>query len=267
LKIEDWLFFIKQNLINSSSNDLDAQLLLCHTTKMSKVKLFMNLDKEFSIDKQQLNSYITRINSYEPIAYILGYKDFYDIRVKVNKHVLVPRPETELMIDIIKDLNLGGVGIDVGTGSAAIAICLHKHTNLKISACDISLEALKVARKNINDLPISLSQSDLLGFYEDNKFDLVAANLPYIAENDEYLKKLVKEPIIALTAKNDGYALMFELIKQARYKLKTKGRIILEHGYNQHQKLSDFLQLQGFTNIKVFKDLNEHERVTLATLK
>ena len=212
---------------------------------------------------------LNRLSNGEPVQYIVGNVDFYGNKLYVNKNVLIPRFETEELVDntiklVEKNFN-GKVNIlDIGTGSGAIAISLKKNLDSKVVATDISKEALEVAKNNAkyNDVDISFINTNLFDNIDD-KFDVVISNPPYIAY-DEEIEDIVKnnEPNLALYADNDGLYYYEEILKNIKKILNNKYLICFEIGMNQGEKLKELANkyLSNY-NIEVKKDMQNRDRM------
>lgn len=254
------------------SDILDIEKLLSLSLKVEKSYLYSNSDYEISsYNLTKLNHLIKRRLNGEPFAYLSGSKGFYDLDFQVTKDVLIPRPETELLIDIV--LNTFNTNdalkiLDLGTGSGAIAITLaDKFNNSEITATDNSIKALNVAKNNakITKNTLNFILSDWFEKIHSNaSFDLIISNPPYIEENDIHLQELKFEPINALVAKDNGIKDIKDIIKNATCYLKDKAYLILEHGYNQQQQVAKLMQENNFINITFFQDLNGIERAVMA---
>jgi len=217
-----------------------------------------------------------RLLKNEPLQYIVGTVNFYGIELKCDKRALIPRPETEKLIEIIFNSSLKNEKnskiIDVGTGSGCIAIALAtKFTDTQIQAIDISKEAIEMANENVNKLKLS---NKINVFYQDNllkspdeSFNAVISNPPYISSKEWLeLPNSVKvyEPRIALEAGSKGTEFYEILIPEASRTLKNKGLLFLEIGYKQADKISEILNTHGFESIYVEKDLQGHDRIIQA---
>ena len=218
-------------------------------------------------------SYCQRRLEGEPVAYILGYRDFYDIRLKVSPAVLIPRPDTELLVDIAlgflqKKLAQGQESfkvLDLGTGSGAIALAIastiaKNAPHSQVWACDKSPAALALAQENMKDLGlknVKLFESDWYSACESEVFDLIVSNPPYIRAHDEHLSlgDLRFEPQSALTDDGDGLSAYRVIISQAPNYLVNAGYIVLEHGYDQSKAVCALLESHGFRDIEVHHDL------------
>ncbi len=206
----------------------------------------------------------------EPLQYIMGHAPFMDFELEVTPDVLIPRPETELLAEaLIRDLPHGGRLLDVGTGSGAIALSVaYARSDITVLALEVSEAALKVAARNRAryglEQTVMLRRSDLLAALEEGEqFDFLAANLPYIAE-EEYagLQPEVRdfEPKLALTAPEDGLALILELARQAPPHLKPGAGVIFEIGWRQGQTLAKALRRMGYCEVTVLRDYSGLDR-------
>ena len=210
-------------------------------------------------------SYVSGI----PLDYILNESEFMGYKFYVDSRVLIPRPETELIVEWVLGLSLNknSTILEVGTGSGciAISICL-KHKDLKILATDLSDAALEVAKINRelhNANNVNFVQSNWLACSMDSSLDLVISNPPYIKQNDPHLSELHHEPSIALTSKNGSQSFV-QIASQAISSLKLEGKIIFEHGYSQAEEVSNILKDFGFKNIVTCKDFQGLDRYTYA---
>ena len=213
---------------------------------------------------------IKRLNDGEPVQYIVGNVDFYGYILKVNKNVLIPRRETEELVDeVIKRSQafLNPTIIDIGTGSGAIAISLSKELNTHIYASDISKKALEVANENIksNNADITLLEGDMLKPYIKNniKVEIIVSNPPYIKE-DEQIENIVKnnEPNIALYAKNNGLEFYESILKDAKKLLNDKFLIAFEIGYTQGEDIKNLaFKYLGNVKVEIKRDLSFKNRM------
>ena len=222
----------------------------------------------------KISQIIERRKKHEPIQYILGKAPFYNYELIVNENVLIPRAETEIMVEyIIKNIPENGTLLDIGCGSGTIGVtCALERSDIQVTAVDISPEALKIAKLNAENYQlknINFFESNLFSNV-DSKFDFIAANLPYIPYN-EYLEcpsEVINfEPEIALTPENDGHKLIYQTAEQCSNYLNDNGVIIFENGYNQAAKIVEFLEkLNNFSEIFTIKDYNDYHRFTVAKL-
>lgn len=231
---------------------LDCLVMMEDVTKKNKSHLLANLNTELTKDQQvQLGKMLDRRFNREPLAYIRGYKEFYGINFQVNPDVLIPRPETEDIIDIIEQLALSPKAtiLDVGTGSGNIAITIAaRNPQLQVSATDISSKALQTAKRNakLHNVRINFMHSDLLNNV-DGQFDVIVANLPYVSKQIPIKPELKREPSTAIFAEQDGLDLILKLIDQiyAKNILANSGWLIIESHSHQHQKIADYCSKLG----------------------
>jgi len=251
---------------------LDAELLLTHSLGLkNRVNLYSEFKKPLTEEEvERYRQLIIRRAKGEPVAYITKEKEFFGFTFKVEKGVLIPRPETELLVEIAYEYlknKTGKTVVDVGTGSGCIILSLckllgEKH---KYYGTDVSSLAIKVAEKNKNLLNcknVTFLKTNLLKGIEE-PIDVIISNPPYIPINDKDLEENVKkfEPAIALFGGKDGLEVIKALVSEASRKLKSGGFIALEIGKGQAPKVKELLEKSGFTKIKLFKDLNKIERV------
>ncbi len=206
-----------------------------------------------------------RLNG-EPVAYILGQQAFFGLNLLVGPGVLVPRPDTETLVQWALDLAPNQAGLrcwDVGTGSGAIALALcSQRPQWAITASDLSVDALRVAQANAERLGLNLrwAQGPWLGAVTGERFELIVSNPPYIAEGDPHLDALCHEPLSALTAGADGLDDLRTLIAQAPKHLSAGGWLLLEHGHDQALAVRALLSQAGFAQVNSRKDLAGIER-------
>ena len=259
-----------------NSAKLDAELILSKILGLSREKILLNLNDKIN-DKvfENFNYYLKLRKQNRPIAHILGFKDFWKYKFKVDKNVLIPRPETELIIEqALKNLpKLSNKNIlDIGTGSGCIIISIIKEReNCKATAIDKSLKALKVAKLNA-EMHHVLKKIKFLNIdvdkYFANKYDLIVSNPPYIKDIEILsLDKDVKlnEPKLALSGGKSGLNKVFKVIKKSQELLKTNGKLILEIGDKQSREVKKYLIKNNFNQIKIFKDLSGKKRCVVST--
>ncbi len=261
----------------SDSPALDAELLLAHCLK--KNRTYCHTWPEHELTQTELSCFeeamSLRRDDY-PVAYILGTKSFWTFDVEVTPDVLIPRPETELLVEValekIADIKNPKI-LDLGTGSGVIALALaSERPGASIVACDNSEKALKVAQRNAISLgldeQIQFIRSDW--FSEINpelSFDLILSNPPYIETNDPHLKQTIRhEPYSALVADDYGMRDIGEIIQESSKYLKTNNWVIIEHGFDQKEKVTALFTLHNYTNENSIADLNGKWRVTLANI-
>ena len=253
------------------SGAIDIAPLLSLVLDKSNAELIANHDYLLSSDeKSQLEGFILKRQQGMPFAYLSGNRGFYHLDFKVTPDTLIPRPETELLIDIALDLfidkNQPCRLLDLGTGSGIIAITLaDKNPHWQVTATDFSQVALDVAQQNATT-EINFQLGSWFEAVANQNFDLIISNPPYIEQGDAYLDDLAYEPISALTAGKDGLDDIRIIISQAPDYLKRNGFLLLEHGHDQQTRIVELLQ-EKFNNIQTFKDYNNIDRAILAQKK
>ncbi|MCU7914443.1 MAG: peptide chain release factor N(5)-glutamine methyltransferase [Candidatus Thiodiazotropha sp. (ex Gloverina cf. vestifex)] len=259
--------------LEHAAADLEAALLLCHLLDKPRSHLYAWPDNELSpAELAEYEALITRRLSGEPIAHITGLREFWSLTLNVTLDTLIPRPETELLVEMSL-LHLETVEqpmiADLGTGSGAIAVALgSERPDARIHACDYSENALRVAQNNADQLNLSNIDFYAGNWYQalpaSTLYDLIASNPPYIEEDDLHLMQgdLPREPVSALSSGSDGLMDIRQIIQQATNHLIPGGWLLLEHGYQQAEAVRQLLDLQGFINIETHKDLAAQPRVT-----
>lgn len=261
---------------------IEAEALLMHLLNKDRLHLYLDMGEELGPEEERdLSSLLTRRLQHEPIAYILGQREFFGIEMGVDRRVLIPRPETELLVEKTLEYLQSRFGslshpflvADVGTGSGAIAVALARSLpNATIYAIDISSEALKVARTNFKRHNVAerilALEGDLLSPLPE-RVDVIVANLPYVAKPE--LANLCPEvrefePRLALDGGEDGFSLIRRLLEEARGKLKKGGAIIIEIGFGQTGKAFDLADKSFHSAVKrVFPDLGGINRVLMVS--
>jgi len=255
---------------NKFVTKIDLEEIFCDVLKISRSSLYIYQDVTISKDKLiVIKEYIQRRECGEPLAYILGRKGFWNIEVAVNKHVLVPRPETETLVEVV----LGYIAdqklkiLDAGTGSGAIALALaSEKKNLAVYALDNSRKALKVAWENSENLKIKirLIQCNWLESIAYNSFDLIVSNPPYVEWDDERLQGdgVSYEPLSSLVADQNGIQDIERLIREGFHCLRDDGLLFVEHSPEQADLVRKIFQESNFINLTVHKDLNGDNRIS-----
>ncbi len=272
--IKNGTLALKENKI--SSHRIDSEILLSSVLGKSREEILINLDKKInSRDIFSFKKLIERRSSKEPLAYILKEKEFWSKKFEVNESTLVPRPETELMLEklikIYKDKKINI--LDIGTGSGCILISLLSEFKNSIGVgIDISTEALKIAKKNAKKHKIN----NKIFFYNksfteiyDRKFDLIVSNPPYLLTKDiRNLQEDIKrfEPLIALDGGNDGLDVIKKVIYKAKNILKFDGMLALEIGNGQFRKVSNILFKNNFRIKYKLKDYKDNTRIIISIL-
>ena len=259
---------------------VNAEIMLAYILKCKRLQLYLSFDRPLNENEKNLyREFLQRRVNHEPVQYITGIVGFYGLEFQVNKSVLIPRPETEILVEtIIENTNENEETniLDIGTGSGNIAITLAKHLpNSKITAIDKSKDALKIAVKNseLNNVKerINFIENDILNNQNlfDNVFDLVVSNPPYISkkEYNNLEPELNKhEPSIALTDFSDGVIFYKNISKQAKNLLNTNGKLFFEIGAGQSKKIKEIIEQNNFYNIQIIKDYQNHDRVIWGAL-
>jgi release factor glutamine methyltransferase len=257
--------------------ELDAELILMHVFGVSRTRLRSH--PEVSAGGQgDYDRYIRLLERRaigEPIAYIIGKKDFWSLQLMVTPAVLIPRPETELLVEralALRGQEDSGRIVDLGTGSGAIALSLaRERPNWQITATDASAEALAVARANADALGLSRVRFLLGSWLEplaEARFDLIVSNPPYVAADDPAMRDpaLRHEPHQALTPGPDAMASLRAIIEAAPDYLERDGWLLLEHGADQAAEVARALVARGLRSVRSHRDLAGHERMTEAQL-
>lgn len=269
-----WRWAIKELNQTSPSAYLDAELLFAHVLGLTRVQLHTQLPDRLLTTPQQkhIQHLVARRQAGEPIAYLLGRQEFWSLSFEVTPEVLIPRPETELLVQQLLDTFSTEQRkiVDLGTGSAAISVALAlARPAWQFVAIDNSSGALQVAKRNIRRYhlhTIELRQGDwcqalLMG----EKFDTILSNPPYLASDDPHLQTesaLAYEPKKALISGKKGLNDLEIIIQQSREHLQQGGILFLEHGYQQAVFVKEFFLKYGYHQIKNYKDLAGHQRVS-----
>ena len=259
----------------NDSPRLDAELLLGHATGLDRVRLIVDSARPLAPDElTRFRELLVRRRRLEPVAYILGAREFYGLRFSVNQHVLIPRPDTEVLVSVAlartRERHLFGRALDVCTGSGCVAIAFAtERPTWHVTGSDLSPDALVVARKNALQLGaiwnVDFRQSDLLaGIAAEPRFDLITANPPYIADAEvPTLSADIKnfEPHLALCGGADGLAIVRRLVKAAPGWLAPGGVLAMEIGAEQSERVAKGLAAYGFVDVERERDYGGIERV------
>jgi release factor glutamine methyltransferase len=264
----------------------EVRLLLSHVLARNSAWLAAHDDHELTQSQERdVRTAVARRAAGEPIAYIVGYREFYGRKFKCTPAALIPRPETELLIDLIRASTQASARpqsvevsrnanlriLDVGTGTGCIAITLALElSSAHITACDLSRDALALARENaraLNAPNTEFIESDWFSAIDaNNKFDIIVSNPPYIAPNDPHLFQgdLRFEPWLALRDRVDGLESYRELLHGAKKHLREGGMLIVEHGYDQGESVPALFREAGFADVEMILDLADQPRITAA---
>ncbi|MTV39000.1 peptide chain release factor N(5)-glutamine methyltransferase [Duganella radicis] len=254
---------------------LDNRVLLCHALGLNRIALITQSERVLTDEEaQRYHALVQRRVAGEPIAYIVGRREFFGLPFEVNNAVLIPRPDTELLVELAMDrLPAKGRVLDMGTGSGAIAVSLaHTRKDAEVTALDVSQDALAVARRNAaaNNVRVTFLQSDWYAALADTApFDVIASNPPYIANGDRHLSEgdLRYEPVGALTDHADGLSALRIIISGAPRHLKPQGWLLMEHGYDQAEAVRALLTEADYAEVQSWRDLAGIERVSGGRLK
>ena len=263
---------------------------------IDKPSSFLITDENYQLTDSELEQFhagVTKMQQGTPLAYLTGQQEFWSLNFKVNEHTLIPRPDTEILIEqvltwinsrpkSVDDDNKPKRLLDLGTGSGCIAIslahelkqsCQNSSTeSWQVVAVDLSLEALKIAKHNamVNEVAdiefIQSSWYDALSTQDEPLFDVIVSNPPYIDEEDEHLARLVAEPISALSAPNHGLADIEHIVQQAPQHLNVGGLLAIEHGFDQGLAVRQLFLDNRFDSVHTVQDFGGNDRVTLGQL-
>jgi release factor glutamine methyltransferase len=249
---------------------LENRILLCHATGLSRVQLITRAEQALDAEQAaRLEALVQRRLAGEPIAYIVGKREFFGLDFEVSEAVLIPRPDTELIVELaIERLPPQGRLLDMGTGSGAIAVSIaHARPDAAVTALDLSDEALAVARRNAanHQARVRFLRSDWFSALDaGDSFELIASNPPYIAAGDEHLSQgdLRFEPTGALTDHADGLSALRAIVDGSPRHLVRGGWLLMEHGYDQAAGVRALLDAGGYTDVQSWRDLAGIERVS-----
>lgn len=249
----------------------DMRMLLSFLLDKSTAWVFAHPHHELTQSQcTQLDQWIADLIEGKPLAYIIGHQAFWDLNLKVTKDTLIPRPDTELIVETALELMVQTPPtriLDLGTGSGALALSLGRvFPKAEVMAVDKSAATLQIAQHNavLNQVfNVQFCQSNWFDQIQTLKFDLIVSNPPYIAEDDEHLSHLSHEPSLALIADQDGLGDFIRIANQAHQYLADHGLLIFEHGWQQQQQVQNILEQAKFKNISSRKDLAGHDRITL----
>lgn len=251
---------------------LEAEILLAHALQVSRTYLYAHADRQLSAQEMmQFKKLVAQRLLGKPVAYLVGEKEFWSLMLHVSEATLIPRPETELLVEAALarlSTQQRETVIDLGTGSGAIALAIASECrHCQIIATDFSLEALEVAQRNAKNLhfpQIEFVHSHWFSNLAGRRAQLIVSNPPYIAEDDIYLEQneLRYEPQEALISGVDGLDALRHIIQNAPSYLENSGWLLVEHGYNQEDRVVRLFEQQGYIQITTHRDLAGLPRVT-----
>ena len=261
----------------SDTARLDIELLLCSILK--KERTFLHAWPEHELTQEQLKNFKQQLEQRlqgKPIAHILGERGFWSLNLKVTKDTLIPRPDTERLVELTLERTPEKSQwkiLDLGTGTGAIALSLAKErSTCSITATDQSVAALNIAKQNAANNKISnieFIQSNWFSKLGNQQFNIIVTNPPYIRNNDPHLQQgdVRFEPLSALAAGEDGLDDIRNIIKGCKNYLDDEGVLLIEHGYDQADEVCELLSNAGFINVSNFKDYNGNPRVSVGHIK
>jgi release factor glutamine methyltransferase len=271
--IRQALQLARQSLAETSPTaDLDAQVLLCHVLQCNSAHLIAWPEKQLDeVQQRHFLQLIERRRQGHPVAHLTGQREFWSMDFMVDESTLIPRPETETLIEYVLEEHSQHSSLkllDMGTGTGAIAIVLAKENpGWQVHACDISPQAIQLAERNrdkheINNL--TLVKSDWFSDIDDTDYDIIISNPPYIDADDPHLDQgdVRFEPASALISDDQGMKDIEHLCSQAKGYLNNPGWLIVEHGYDQAEQVADCFTKYGYSEITQRQDLSGHIRMT-----
>lgn len=253
----------------SQTPDIEARLCLCHVLNISNSYLYSYPERVLTAtERLQLDSLLNECLQGQPLAYLFGYWHFFDLQLEVAPSTLIPRPDTELLVEQALTLPMPANAkvLDLGTGTGAIALALaHNRPQWQLTAVDYVHDAVALAERNRVRLGIAncnVQHSDWFSALSRQRYDLIVSNPPYIDPQDSHLAKLQFEPITALTAKEQGLADIRHIVQQAGQYLQPNGWLYLEHGYDQANAVRQLLQAANFTQVSSKRDYGANWRIS-----
>jgi release factor glutamine methyltransferase len=266
--------FGRAELAESDSPDVDVQILLCFVLECSPVRLMTASDASLTESQwQQFSALIECRKQGEPVAHIIGSRGFWSLDLAVDASTLIPRPDTELLVSLaLPKLQPGMRVVDLGTGTGAIALSLAaEKPEILVMATDLQPAALRLAERNrlsheLNN--VYLVQMTWLGGFKSQAFDLIVSNPPYIESTDPHLAQgdVRFEPLTALVSGEDGLDDIRQIVSQARRCLKPGGWLLVEHGYDQSERVQTLFGEAGFEQISAHQDFGGQDRAVMGQL-
>lgn len=261
-----------RRLAHHENPTLEAELLLAHVLNLPRGKLHLHPDQALTpAQSGELDTLVSRRAQGEPSAYLTGTRGFWSLELQVTPGVLIPRPETELLVELALQKIPADAAwriADLGTGSGAIALAIaHERPRCQFVATDISPAALEIARANaarLNIRNVAFRLGDWFSALRDERFDMIVSNPPYVAGGDPHLHDLRFEPQLALVGGADGLQHLRVITAQARGHFTQGGWLLLEHGYDQTPAMMELLAALGYQTIQDHPDLSGVPRAALA---
>jgi len=275
-RIDELLSAAKIQLANSETAQLDAEVLLAHV--LDKQRSYLRAYPEITPDQPTAQLYsrlLARREAGEPIAHLTGKREFWSLNLRVTPDTLIPRPDTELLVESTLQLiaNTQNESIklaDLGTGSGAIALAIaSEYSHCDITATDLSTAALAIAKDNASQLQLNnikfIHSNWCSAFADGERFDIIVSNPPYIPLNDPHMQatELKCEPEFALTSGEDGLDALRLIIQQAQHFLVSGGWLLVEHGYDQGQAVRQLFNENAYQCIETRQDLGGNDRICL----
>ena len=246
---------------------LDCELALCQILGVNRASILAQPERALSLlQLEELDYWTSSLRKDIPFAYLSGEQEFWGLSLNVSPDVLVPRPETELLVEsALSLLKRNAQLLDLGTGSGAIALAIaSERQDAQVTATDVSAKALQVAKQNAEQLGITVNFQESHWFKNlGGTWQIIVSNPPYIDPDDPHLKHLHAEPQHALIAGEKGLADLREIISEAPAYLNNKGWLLVEHGYDQAEQVRHLLEQRGFQEVTSHKDLANIERISL----
>jgi len=274
LRIDDAVTWAQFLLVSSDSALLDAQVLLAHVLQKETIYLMTWPERDLSSEQKLAFEALVeqRLNGV-PVAHLTGMREFWSLPLKVNDSTLIPRPDTEILVETaLQFCSASSTILDLGTGTGAIILALaSEFPTATCRAVDFSDDAVTLARENATLLNINNVSVEQSNWFENvlGEYDVIVSNPPYIDENDHHLGEgdVRFEPLSALVAPENGLADIRLIATQAREYLKADGCLLIEHGFEQGAAVRDIFADLAYDNIKTVKDYGDNDRITIATYK
>ena len=273
MTIEQALGYARQ-VLNNEDASVDANVLLAYVLQCNQTHLLTWPEKQLTVEQQQqFEQAVEQRKNGKPVAYITGQRGFWSLDLQVNEATLIPRPDTECLVELALDkIQANQTIVDIGTGTGAIALALAaEQPSTSLFACDFSAAALVVAQQNakLNNIDnVQFLHTDWLTSFAENSIDMVVSNPPYIEADDPHLQQgdVRFEPLTALASGEDGLDDIRQIVKQASYCLKPQGWLLIEHGYHQSEQVQELFAQAGFVEVTAHQDFGGNDRVVQGQL-